>query len=93
MGSGNAIADGDIIQIAVDTTTSQFWLRKAGDTVWNNNAAADPATSTSGFSCSGMTGAIYPYVNLKNDAAAQVELHGSSDRIAGNAPAGYGPIG
>ncbi len=93
MGSGNTIADGDIIQIAVDTTTSQFWLRKAGDTDWNNNAAADPVTSTSGFSCSGMTGAIYPYVNLKNDASAQVELHGSSDRIAGSAPAGYGPIG
>ena len=93
MGSGNAVANGDRVQVAVDTNTNQFWLRRSPSDPWNNNAAADPATQTGGFDCSGIATTIHPYVQLKNAGTATARLHGTADRITGTVPAGYQTIG
>ncbi len=93
MGSGNAVANGNRVQIAVDTNTGQFWLRRSATDPWNNNASADPAMLTGGFDCSGISTTIHPYVQLKNANTAEARLHGTADRITGTVPTGYQTIG
>ena len=44
-----AFVTGDVICVAWDAGIERVWFRRNGD-LWNNNAAADPATNTGGLS-------------------------------------------
>ena len=49
---GPAAANGDVICMAWDAGAKQIWFRK-NNGLWNNDAAANPATNTNGKDCSG----------------------------------------
>lgn len=51
-----AIADGDIIGVAVDLDNERIWFRKAPSGNWNGSGTADPATNTSGANISSFSG-------------------------------------
>ncbi|SHG85953.1 putative Ig domain-containing protein [Cognatishimia maritima] len=90
---GASLLDGDVVQLAVDLGTSEFWMRRNGAGDWNNDAAADPATGGGGLDISGMTGDIFAYAGLQNDSTASVTLQGTADRQSYGAPAGFAPLG
>ncbi|AXI46702.1 hypothetical protein C1J03_12115 [Sulfitobacter sp. SK012] len=92
MGPGNVVSDGDIVQFAVDVPNKLLWARRNGSGTWNANASADPTTGTGGLDISGMPAVVHPYVQLKNDTAAEVILHGTADRFAFAAPVGFTAI-
>ncbi len=93
VGMGGALAEGDLVQIAVDVPAKLVWVRRNGDGDWNNTPGADPAAGTGGRDISGMTGNLYAYAGLNNDATASVTLHGSANRWAYAAPNGFAAIG
>lgn len=64
-GTMGSTPTGKHISIAVDLTAQKFWCRYNGG-LWNNDAAADPATNTNGLSIAGFySGAVFPLVSLQ----------------------------
>lgn len=55
-----AIANGDVLCVAVDRTNQRIWFRKNGG-IWNNNASADPATNVGGLNISALFASVPPY--------------------------------
>ena len=89
---GASLLDGDVVQLAVDLGTSEFWMRRNGSGDWNNNSAADPATGAGGLDISAMPGDVFAYSGLQNDSTASVTLQGTADRQIYVAPAGFAPL-
>lgn len=54
-----AIAQGNIIGLAVDVGGKLIWFRKAPSGNWNNSGTANPATGAGGFSISALTLPVY----------------------------------
>lgn len=48
-----ALANGDVIGVAVDFVSAEIWFRKAPSGNWNGSALANPATTVSGVTISG----------------------------------------
>ena len=48
---GSPLVDGDVICMAWSPSTERGWFRKNGG-LWNNDAAANPATNTNGLDIS-----------------------------------------
>lgn len=59
----STIADGDIIQHAVDIDAALYWTRKSTGN-WNGNGSANPATGIGGVSISAMKAASSPQLML-----------------------------
>ncbi|MFD1343070.1 putative Ig domain-containing protein [Litorisediminicola beolgyonensis] len=92
-GSGNLIGDGDRVQIAVDADAGLMWMRRNDTGLWNADGAADPASGTGGLDISGLSGGLYPYVQLQKLAGAEARLHASAERLAYAPPAGFAAAG
>lgn len=64
----SALADGDIVSVAVDLTSNLIWFTVNGGN-WNGSGTANPATGTGGFSTNGGSGgfggsspAVFPFI-------------------------------
>jgi hypothetical protein len=64
----SALADGDVVSVAVDLTGNLIWFRVNGGN-WNGSGTANPATGTGGFSTANGSGGfnggspgIFPYI-------------------------------
>jgi hypothetical protein len=89
---GTSVSDIDRVQIAVDVDAQLIWVRKNNAGNWNNTVGADPETGTGGQSISGMVGPLYAFAGIPNNVAAAITLHGTADRFAYSAPAGFSAI-
>ena len=91
-GMGASIADGEVVQVAVDADAGRIWLRRNGFGAWNNAAGADPATGAGGIDISAVTGPLYAYGALQKLAGAEIALHGTADRFRHTPPAGFAAL-
>jgi hypothetical protein len=71
---GATFVQNDLIEVAVDLDTREWWYRvNAGN--WNNNALANPATNVGGFDLQyGVTGNNYASVSLSNQSRVTVDF-------------------
>ncbi len=90
------LADGDVIQHAVDLDTRKYWVRKNGGP-WNGGApegapTIDPAAGVGGVDISGLgTGNIYPVGSIFAEGG-QITANFAAGQINGSIPAGFQPL-
>ncbi|MFK7752142.1 MAG: hypothetical protein AB8B51_06295 [Sedimentitalea sp.] len=86
---GGTVANGDIIQFAVDLDAQVMWMRKNGSGNWNNQATADPTTGAGGVTISGLGSAILPLAGMGNGHSARI----ATTVFSYSAPSGFLPWG
>lgn len=93
-GSGSTLgarANGDVIGVAINTTTNQIWLRVGAAGNWNGSATANPATGVGGISLAAITAGgfpLYPYfIGLTSGQAVTANFGATA--FTGTVPAGF----
>ena len=84
---------GHVVGIALDLDNDRIWER-VSDSIWNNDAAANPATNTNGKDISSLAGNIHPAFCCNNTATLRFSLNNTNyTKLPG--PAGFtvGPPG
>lgn len=82
---------GDIVGLAWDAGAKLIWYR-VNNGLWNNFGPSDPATGTSGFNPSGMTGAMVPAV-CSYVIGDKVTANFGATAFAFTPPSGFGILG
>ncbi len=81
---------GNVIQVAVDLTAREMWMRGDIGTQWNSNGSAFPTTPGSGLPLP-VTVAIFPGVQLNAAAgSAQLTANFGATAYVNTPPAGFG---
>ncbi|MBO9397635.1 hypothetical protein J7400_13185 [Shimia sp. R9_2] len=88
---GSHINSQTTVQVAVDLTARQLWLRPSGATLWNNTADADPASGTSGADISAVLGPLKPLAGLGPGTTTGARLRTSGLTLP--LPTGFQPWG
>lgn len=82
-------AEGDVLCIAVDTVNQLVWFR-VGDGDWNNNASADPATGTDGYSYSTIdSGTYYPAIQFDTSTVYTGTANFGNSTFTQTVPSGF----
>jgi hypothetical protein len=87
-----ALANGDIIGVAVDFTNSKIWYRKSPSGNWDGNAAHDPATNTNGVSFSSMPAGAAPaivWAGAGMGATETITANFGGSAFSGTVPSGF----
>ena len=82
-------ASGDVISVAYDRANQRCWFRKNGGS-WNGSGAADPATNTGGYQCSGLDDG-YPIVLLQR-AGDNIDIVTDPTAFTYTVPSGFYPM-
>jgi hypothetical protein len=84
---GSAIASGDTLCVAFDTSSKKLWYRKNGE-LWNNIVGDDPATGTGGIQTT--FAAVQVCLRMSSGAAgASVTVRTEGAEFTQAAPAGF----
>ena len=87
---GAPLLDGDVICMAWSPSTERGWFRKNGG-LWNNDAAANPATNTNGFDISALNntshGLLFLAASSLNGAIVTVRTEAADLTLT--APSGF----
>jgi hypothetical protein len=92
-GTAATDADGDVVCIAIDLDNAKIWVRINGGN-WNNSGTANPATSTGGFTYTGISGAaVFPTIavngaGISNGPVCDLQ-DGVTTAFSQTAPAGF----
>ena len=88
---GSSLANGDVVCLAVDMGAERVWFRKANG-LWNNNAAADPATGANGLDISSLANnafGLWAYNSGGGPAGLAVTLRTESAEFTYTGPSGF----
>lgn len=90
-GTGNSyLTINKIVKIAVDLTAEKIWV-KVDSGNWNNDASANPATGTNGFSFSNInSGPYYPAFSSASPGPHTVTANFGATAFNSAAPSGFG---
>jgi hypothetical protein len=81
---GGACAVGDVVCVAWNSASGKAWMRK-NNGLWNNNAAADPATDANGLTCTSF-GHLWFYSGV---AGASATVRTELAELQYQGPSGY----
>ena len=85
-----ALANGDIIGVAVDFTNQKVWFRKTPSGNWNGVGANNPATNTGGVSISAFSATtLAPAIGWSNVAGGVVTSNFGASSFSGAVPSGF----
>lgn len=86
-----ALANGDIIGIAIDLDGRNVWFRKAPSGNWNGNASYDPATASGGASCSSLPDGAAPAIGYTSsgNSTETVTANFGDTSFSGSVPSGF----
>jgi len=78
---------GQVVGVALDLDNDRIWMR-VSDSIWNNDASANPATNTNGKDISSLAGNILPAFCCNNGANIKFSLNNTNyTKLPG--PAGF----
>lgn len=91
VGFAHTFAAGDIVDVALDVGNNLIWFRPngSGNTLWNNNAANNPATATGGASVSTITGPFF-FMDSPCNVSTTHTVNFGATAYAHTPPAGFG---
>lgn len=87
-----ALANGDVIGVAVDLDNAKIWFRKAPSGNWDGNATHDPATTTGGASISSLVGGASPvavFSGIGTGATETMTANFGQSSFSGTVPSGF----
>lgn len=89
VGTGQTFTTGQTCCIAVDFGAQLFWYRRNGNN-WNNDAGADPAAGTGGFSSAGIAGTpVFACVMLRSSGGSDTTVNFGATAFSFTVPTGY----
>lgn len=83
-----ALANGNVLCVAVDIDAKLIWFRKNSGGTWNNSGTADPATGSGGISCSTLPTPYYAFSGTSSGGESSTGNFGATAFI-GAVPSGY----
>lgn len=85
-----ALANGNIIGIAVDLDNNKVWFRKSPSGNWNGSGTDNPATNTGGVSISTFSATtLSPAVAWANSSGGIVTANFGGSSFSGTLPSGF----
>lgn len=83
-------AQGNILEIAIDTGAQLIWVRPSSSANWNNNPSANPATGAGGYSYSTITpDTYYPAIQFDTSTTYQATANFGDAPFNGTVPSGF----